>query len=223
MYNFFLGDNMFPVAPPSMNVTINNKNETVTLMDEGEVNLIKKPGLTDIEFELLLPNKQYPFAVYESGFQPASYYLDILEKAKVDDKPVQFIVNRIMPDGSMLFDTNMTVTLEDYTITEDAEELGFDVKVTIRLKQYKYFGTKRLKIETKTNRNGQTTTAAVTEKKRSTVGKTIPKTYTVKSGDTLFKIAKLQLNDGQAYKRLAELNNIKNPDIIQVGQVIRLE
>lgn len=48
------------------------------------------------------------------------------------------------------------------------------------------------------------------------------KTYTVVSGDTLFNIAKQFLGDGNRYPELAQLNNIANPDHIEVGQVITL-
>ena len=50
-YDFYLGRCLLPVAPPKLAVEINNENETVTLIDEGEINILKKAGLTDIEFE----------------------------------------------------------------------------------------------------------------------------------------------------------------------------
>ena len=47
-------------------------------------------------------------------------------------------------------------------------------------------------------------------------------TYTVVSGDTLFKIAEKFLGDGNRYTELAKHNNIANPDHIEVGQVITI-
>lgn len=44
-------------------------------------------------------------------------------------------------------------------------------------------------------------------------------TYTVKSGDTLSEIA---VKYGTTVKKLADLNGIKNPNLIQVGQKIKL-
>lgn len=44
-------------------------------------------------------------------------------------------------------------------------------------------------------------------------------TYVVKSGDTLSSIASKY---GTTYQKLAEYNNIKNPNIINVGQVIKI-
>lgn len=47
-------------------------------------------------------------------------------------------------------------------------------------------------------------------------------TYTVKKGDTLWGIAETYLGSGTKYKQLASLNNISNPNLIYVGQVIKL-
>ncbi|WP_068983865.1 LysM peptidoglycan-binding domain-containing protein [Lysinibacillus xylanilyticus] len=225
MYNFFVDGVQFPVAPSEMSTKINGRNETIVLMNDGEVNVIKKPGLTDIEFEVLLPNIKYPFAVYPNGFQPAAFYLEKLEKLKFSDKPFQLIVNRMMPNGNLLFDTNMTMAIESYEIMESAEN-GFDVTVSIQLKQYRAYGNKRIVVQPTTQSNGAssstTTQKAVVEQKRPTTGKETPKTYTVKKGDTLWAIAKKYLGDGSKYTELAKLNNISNPDVIKVGQVIKL-
>lgn len=47
-------------------------------------------------------------------------------------------------------------------------------------------------------------------------------TYKVKKGDTLWGIAESQLGDGTKYKDLATWNDIENPDLIYIGQVIKL-
>jgi nucleoid-associated protein YgaU len=50
------------------------------------------------------------------------------------------------------------------------------------------------------------------------------KTYTVKAGDTLSRIAKEHLGDANAYMRIFELNRdqLKDPDVIKPGQVLKL-
>jgi nucleoid-associated protein YgaU len=49
-------------------------------------------------------------------------------------------------------------------------------------------------------------------------------TYTVKSGDTLSKIAKEVLGDAGAYMKIFDLNKdqLTNPDMIKPGQVLKL-
>ena len=46
-----------------------------------------------------------------------------------------------------------------------------------------------------------------------------PEVYTVKAGDTLYAIA---LDNGLDHKELAEWNNLTNPNVIRVGQQLRL-
>lgn len=50
------------------------------------------------------------------------------------------------------------------------------------------------------------------------------KTYTVKAGDTLSRIAKDHLGDANAYMRIYELNRdqLSDPDVIKPGQVLKL-
>ena len=50
------------------------------------------------------------------------------------------------------------------------------------------------------------------------------RTYTVKAGDTLSKIAKATLGDAQAYPRIFDANRdqLSDPDKIKPGQVLRL-
>ena len=54
-------------------------------------------------------------------------------------------------------------------------------------------------------------------------GTTAPtqRTYTVKGGDSLWKIAEKQLGNGSRYKEIKSLNGLKN-DTIYAGQVLKL-
>ena len=94
----------------------------------------------------MIPNVKYPFATYKNGFQNAQTFLEAIEKLKTNQKPFQFIVSRTYPNGKGLFNTNIKVSLENYTIKEDQKE-GMDIVVSFSLKQYKDFGTKICKIE----------------------------------------------------------------------------
>jgi nucleoid-associated protein YgaU len=55
-------------------------------------------------------------------------------------------------------------------------------------------------------------------------GGAAPKTYTVKAGDTLSKIAKMHLGDANAYMRIFEMNKdqLSDPDKIKPGQVLKI-
>lgn len=218
-YHFYLGKMLCPIAPSKLQLKIGNKNKTMTLINEGEVNILKQAGLTDVSFDLLLPNVQYPFATYKSGFENAKYFLDELEKLKTDKKPFQFIVTRLFPNGNMLFDTNMKVSLETYDIKEDAKQ-GFDVVVSIKLRQYKAFGTKTCNVsfaDTKPKVSVETTRPAETSPAPSR-----NQTYTVKEGDCLWNISKQFYGNGSNYTIISNANPsvISNPNLIYPGQTI---
>lgn len=144
-YDFFLDKCLLPVAPQKLKVKVNGANSTMTLINGGEVNILKTPALTDIEFECCIPQVAYPFAGYRGGFRDAVYFLDTFERLKAGKKPFQFIVSRTMPDGRVLFSTDMKVSLEDYEVTEEAKD-GFDVAVKVSLKQYREYGTKTARV-----------------------------------------------------------------------------
>lgn len=202
MYEFYLDNVVYPVAPSSIDIKINNQNETITLANEGEVNLIKTPGLTDITFDFLLPGIVYPFAIYPGGkFQNPSVYISQLEKLKAEGKVFKFVVLRKLPSRSLGYNFSMSVTLEDYTLKEDAEE-GIDIIASINLKQYREFGTKKVVFKKKTNKK----TTSKTKKKRSTSGKKTGGTYTVKKGDCLWNISKKKLGKASRWKEIYKLN-----------------
>ena len=161
-YDFYLKKCLLPIAPEKLQVKINNANDTLSLINEGEINILKTPGLTDVEFECRIPQVKYPLAVYKSGFKEASYFLDYFESLKTDKKPFQFIVSRTMPNGKLLFSTNMKVSMEDYKISEQAKD-GFDLMVKIKLKQYRDYVTKTVDIKVSASK-----TKAKIKKRRST-------------------------------------------------------
>lgn len=220
-YRFYLDKLLLPVAPSKLQLKINNQNKTMNLIDEGQVNVLKKAGLTSIEFDCLLPNVKYPFAKYKNKFRDSSYFLEEIEKLKVNQEPFQFIVTRERPNNDFLFDTNMKVSLEDYEVKEDKNQ-GFDVIVSISLKQYRDYGTKTCKITVENQKS-----SVVVRKNRETTNSPAPKsttTHKVVAGDTLWAIAKKFYGDGSKYTIIHEANKdkINNPNLIYVGQVLTI-
>lgn len=226
-FQFYLGDIMLPIPPSDITTKIKNQNETLTLINMEEVNILNGTGLTEIDFEILLPNQEYPFATYIDGFQDAKYYLDVFEKLKTSKEIFQFIIIR----ENLSYSTNIKVSLEEYEIEEDAKN-GLDVVVAVSLKQYREFGIKTLKIETPTTTtttsNTQTQTQTVTiEQPRETTNSPAPtssQNYTVKSGDNLWNIAKYYYGDGRKYTVIfnANTDKIKNANLIYPGQVLTI-
>lgn len=218
MYAFYLDKILLPVNPKKLSMKIKNQNKTITLLNDYEMSVLKPAGLTEVNFDFLLPNMIYPFARYLNGFQRASYYLEHLKALKNSQKPFPFIITRTLPNGTLLYDTNLQVSLEDYTTTEDASE-GFDVTVSVKLKKYVEFKTK--KIELKSGADG---TEIKEETARETTNAPEASDYIVKKGDCLWNIARHFYNDASYWKKIYEANQdkIKNPNLIYPGQVLIL-
>lgn len=219
MYKFYLSNILLPVPPEKLELKIKNNNKTLDLINDGEINILKNAGLTEISFDILLPNTRYPFANYEDGYKEASYYLEEIEKLKVNKNPFQFIVTRTKPNNVLMFDTNMKVAIEDYTIKEEAKE-GFDVSVSIKLKQYREYATKTMEITIKQERPVVTQTQARPVSNSNNTSTS----YTVVKGDCLWKIAKRFYGIGSRWTEIYNANKskIKNPNLIYPGQVFAI-
>lgn len=237
-YYFFLGYDMLPVPPEKMSLRVRGKNKTISLINEGEVNLIKTPGLTDISFTVLLPNRSYDFSDYNSSlasaalgavssrlfgsnfaYKPARYFLDSFEAAKKSALPIRFIVSRMSGNGlSLLFSTNMLVTVEDYSVEEDAKRYGIDCAVPLKLRQYRPFGTKKAALVT--DENGNQTLQV--EEPRPALDKTIPSAMTVTAANSVLEAVKSVSGGALDWRQVALNNGIYNPVEDVKGRVLKL-
>ncbi len=211
-YRCYLGGVRMP-TPAKLTVKIKGKNKTLVLLNEGEVNFLREAGLTELQVPFVLPML--------TGGSPPEQYLGLLEQLKTGKKPTRFILTRLSPDGRRLFDTNLAVSLEDYTIAEDAKN-GLDVAVEVSLKQWRSYGTKTATV--KQPAKGGKLRLAKVEKEREASTAPKAKTYTVQAGDCLWAIAAKFYGKGSDYTKIAEANasQITRPNLIHPGQVLTL-
>lgn len=180
-YYFMLGACPLPINPSALNIKTPSLNKTVTLINDGEINIPKDHGLREISFDFLLPTFQkYPFASYQLGNYTAATIILYLKLWKSMKIPLPFIVVRMSPKGKFLYFTSIKSVIEDFTFDEDANEHGFDTMCSITLKEYVDYGTKRVKI--KQTQNG--TQEASTTNTRSTADRQTQRTTTVRDGET---------------------------------------
>lgn len=209
MYQFYLGGVLLPVTPSSITTKITSKNKTTTLINDGEINVLKRAGLSKFSFTAVLPNQEYPFARYEDGYKGAQYFLSHLENLKTGMQPFEFYILRTDDAGSTLISgEKITASLETYEMIEDATKYGLDVAVKLELMQYRSYGTKILEFKTE---DGKTTATATEQRDTSTKPK--EGDYTVVSGDNLWDIARAKLGDGT---RMNDIYNL-NKDIIEAA------
>lgn len=222
-YIFYLDGILVPITPSSITTKINNKNKVVTLINDGDFNILKEEGLKEFTFDMCLPAYKYPFA--RGVLLHINYYLNMLSFLKNSKKPFRFIVIRGGAVGSSGYNTTILVSLENYEIKEDAGN-GRDVVVSVTLKEYKNVNSTLFKY---VNIGAQAIGAAlsvatfISTKTRDSSSKKSQRTYKVKEGDTLYIIAKKELGDANKCNFLKELNKLNSIHDIRVGQVIRLE
>lgn len=211
-YTCYLGGVQWP-TPSKLQVKVNGKNKTLVLLNEGEVNFLRTPGLTELTVPFDLPML--------TGSRSPDYFLGVLERLKTGKETTQFILVRSAPSGGALYDTNIKVSVEDYNITEDAKN-GLDVSVDVNLKQWRDYGTKTVTVEEPKQPEAKPTVTVKQEREASTAPKAT--TYTVKAGDSLWAIASKYYGKGADYTKIynANTDKISNPNLIYVGQVLTI-
>jgi hypothetical protein len=181
----------FPITPDELTIKVGSNNKTITLVNEGDINILKSPSLIEVEFEARFPMRKYPFS---REVLPFKEYFTMFEELKEQRQHFRFIVARATPSGKRTWDTNLLVALEQFEINESADE-GDDVLITFKLKQYKEYGVVKIKNGVASSSSGSSSSQTQTAK-----------TYTVKSGDCLWKIAKRFYGDGTKWTVIYDAN-----------------
>lgn len=211
-YEVYIDDMLLPIPPHKIPIKYPGQNETATLINGEEINITRPPGLAEISIDVVLPQMNYPCAMWDGSVEDAEEFISRLQDLKESGDTFEFIVIR---DS---FDTNMDVTLEDYNVSDDVKE-GLDLVVSLTMKEARHYGTKIMNFAIVPE---QPIPAAASPEPERPAAQPQVKTYTVKSGDCLWNIAKKQLGDGNRWKEIHNLNldKISNPNLIHAGLVL---
>lgn len=215
---------MLPVNPESFSFTEKHNNTSVNVNSIGEVNLIGKRGLKEGTISSFFPNQDYNFG-NNSGRKAPYVYVNTILKWKEEGKPIRLIVG-----GNI----NVQVTIESFKYGE--QDGTGDVYYLLGIKEYKAVTVTKVKNSTSvkttskksTSTSSKSTTSSkkttTSSKKRTTENKPKTKTYKVRKGDCLWKIAKKFYGNGALYTKIYKANKskIKNPNVIRVGQVLTI-
>lgn len=225
MYKFYIDGVMLPIAPSYLKVKIDNKDETVDLVNGGTLSILNSPGLTTFSFDFILP--AYPIGNNFSEFHEPDYYTRKLELLKLGKKPFQFVVIRT-DDSNMsvvhnLNDTNIQVSLNEYQITEDADSYGFHKLVSMSLQEYQLHTTKS---DVEIDSNGGTITVPEPERNITVYQYTTEvvsgTTHKVKEGDTFQSISQQWYGTMDYWEAIAKYNGLDPNTELKEGMYLSM-
>jgi nucleoid-associated protein YgaU len=186
---YLLGDFgtfQFPVNPEEIAVPGEKLLETVRITNLGEVDFPAGDRISEIRFSSFFPLEYDPGYCRYVELPAPEDAIKQLQAIKDAGKPVRLIITGLP--------VNMLVLLSALTYSSVGGEPG-DIHFEVRLRSYR---------EIKVRTVGQATPAA--NQRSRTDGKPVPKVYVVKSGDTLYTIAKSQLGSGGQWQAIYDAN-----------------
>lgn len=198
-----------PVLPTSFKVKNGSNNDSVNIAGLGEIIIMQSRPALQFSFSSFFPAAKFPGLQVSSITKP----LTLIEKInswKASKKPIHFIATACGID--------IYATIENFDYSEEGGDPG-TYQYSITLKEYREITVRQVKV------NIPKATATV-KKEQPRVDNTVqPKTYTVKSGDCLWNIAKKFYGSGGRYTEIYNANKGViggNPNLIYPGQVLTI-
>lgn len=198
-----------PVLPTSFKVKNGSNNDSVNVAGLGEIIIMQSRPALQFSFSSFFPAAKFPGLQVSSITKP----LTLIEKInswKASKKPIHFIATACGID--------LYATIENFDYSEEGGDPG-TYQYSITLKEYREITVRQVKV------NIPKATATV-KKEQPRVDNTVqPKTYTVKSGDCLWNIAKKFYGNGSRYTEIYNANKGViggNPNLIYPGQVFTI-
>lgn len=193
-----------PVNPESFEVEEKGDTKTYDVQGLGEINILKGFKLPEITIASIFPGQYYPFCKVEP--RTPSYYITSLKKWIETKRPIRLTIEGIA------FPLSWAVSVESFSYKEAAGAPG-DVEYKLTLKQYKFYGPRKVIIDPV---NGTTITNG------RPADRSIPAEYTVKRGeDTFWYLCKKILGNGDRDQEIAAFNGMRPDRVLFPGEVIR--
>ncbi|MGR6761739.1 LysM peptidoglycan-binding domain-containing protein [Paenibacillus sp. T2-29] len=198
----------FPVNPEEVTISRQKGFDTTTILSYGEFDFPQGEKVKEISFSSFFPKEYNPaYCTYEDIPDPQEA-MNTLNGFLLSKSPLRFIITETA--------VNVPVIIASHNSTFRGGEYG-DVNFDLSLRTWS-----EMKVAKKA---GSGAKSATVNKKPRTDMKEKKKTYTVKSGDSLSKIAKLELGDSSQWSRIYQLNKKvigQNPNSIKPGQKLVL-
>lgn len=194
-----------PVNPGEVIIRREKQFETVNIINIGEIDFPTGERVKEITFSSFFPAEYDPSYCRYPDLPDPQEAMNQLTAWTVGKKPVRLIITETIINALVLVMAHVT--------TFRGGEPG-DVYFDLTCRTWR---------EIRVREAAQTTVlAAVKDAQRGRADmKPIPKVYTVKPGDSLYKIAKMELNSGGRWREIYDLNTEiigKDPNLIFPGQ-----
>lgn len=183
------------------------------IINVGEVRIPRGTNLLTFSWNGTLPGKSRRNASYikTQYWQSPEEIQNIWERWRKEGTKLRLMVTETP--------INHDVYLDGYTAEATGGNGDYEYTISfVEAKPIEVYTVSELNIKPKAQTN------ATSSSTRPPAPKAAAKTYTVKSGDSLWKIAQATLGKGGRYMEIYNLNKdkIKNPSLIYPGQVLTL-
>lgn len=212
-----------PVNPPEIRVVSGYNWTDINLSQFGEFTIPSGHPLTEISFSSFFPRDyNASYCEYPEIPKPTEF-TDKIAKWKESKKPIRFIVTGFGGRNSGL---NYAMTIRNFTFEERAGSPG-DIYYTLEMREYRFIKLAQVGPAV-SKQTGVKTVVKADSKSSRPNEKALPKTYTVKSGDTLTKIVQRLRTQGVkdlTVEKLYQANKSvigKNKNLIKVGQKLTI-
>jgi hypothetical protein len=206
--DFYLGDLHFPVNPSEVTVVRGKQFETVNIINLGEVDLATGEKITEISFSSFFPGTYDPSYCRTPDLPDANSALLLIESWIAGDQHVHLKVTESELDLEMEV---IVSSFQSQIMGGEPEDVYFDISLR---------AWREVQLTNYSTATATSTSSSAQAVSRRTDTKAVPKVYTVKPGDSLYKIARLLYGDGSKWQTLYQNNKTvigNRPELIYPG------
>lgn len=195
----------FPVNPEEVSISRSKGYETINMLEHGEFDFAIGEKVKEITFSSFFPKEHDRSFCQTTTVPDPRVAMNVLNTFLVSKKPLRFIISNT--------GVNVPVYLVTLNTTFRGGEPG-DIYFDLTLRTWRDSKVEKLGA----GRANKSSSSRTDLKKNS-------KTYTVKSGDSLSKIAKLELGNSSRWNEIYQINKKtigNDPNRIKPGQKLVL-
>lgn len=201
----------FPMMPEKLTIGADAKFMSYSIISLGDVKLPRGKGIEEVSWSGTFPGESRKGAPFIKAFTKPDSLIKNLRSYRDKGTKCTLLVT-----GTCI---NLTVYISKFTGKYvGAGDFQYEIEFIVA-QEIKIYTTSELKISTP-----QAPRPAPKKETKKTATESKTRTYTVRSGDCLWRIAQKFLGSGSRYTEIYNLNRdkISNPNLIYPGQVLRI-